>query len=147
MFADLKASKADRPLFTSRDVVVTVDAIHFGVSVVPLADVSSYRVDTKVEEGERLGNIIMVNLFVGATLAFLVGILATYLTSRFYLAVVLFGLLSASALDDLVRARGLKLYRLLLQRPKGEVLAYVTPDRHRIEAVTTALDRAFAVAP
>ena len=134
----------DRLFLKARDVCITAGSFQFGQGRVPLHDISAYRVDVKSEEGPRLGNIIMTNLFVAATMAFLIGILSEYLTSRFYLAVGLFGLLSAAAIDDLVRSRGLTLYRLLLQSPAGEKLAYITPDARQMQAVTAALDRVFA---
>ena len=134
----------DRLFLKARDVCITAAALQFGQGRVLLDDISAYRVDVKSEEGPRLGNIIMTNLFVAATMAFLIGILSEYLTSRFYLAVGLFGLLSAAAIDDLVRSRGLMLYRLLLQSPAGEKLAYITPDARQMQAVTAALDRVFA---
>ncbi len=128
-------------LLTIRDLRISATAICVGAARVPLTGMTSYRVDVKVEEGHRLGNIIVTNLYVAATLAFLIGILSEYLTSRFYLAVGLFGLLSFAAIDDLLRSRGLTLYRLLLQGPEGETLAYVTPDAGVMERATLALDQ------
>lgn len=139
------ASAVHETLFlNARDVRITAKFLQFGQGLVSLDTISAYRVDVKCEEGPRLGNIIMTNLFVAATLAFLIGIHTEYLTSRFYLAVGLFGLLSAAAIDDLVRSRGLTLYRLLLQSPTGEKLAYITPNASQMQAVTAALDRVFA---
>ena len=132
---------AEPALLKLRDISISAKAICVGAARVPLAGMASYRVDVKVEEGHRLGNIIMTNLYVAATLAFLIGILSEYLTTRFYLAVGLFGLLSFAALDDLLRSKGLTLYRLLLQGPSGETLAYVTADASVMERVAFALDR------
>lgn len=137
-----KADPGAQPaLLSVKELRISSDAIRVGASTVPLAGIISYRIDVKVEEAQRLGNIIMTNLYVGATLAFLVGILSDYLTSRFTLAVWLFGLLSAAAIDDLLRSKGLTLYRLLVQGPKGETLAYVTADAAMMERAALALDR------
>ena len=141
MSARTARSAAQTSLLAVKDLRITPDAIRVGASSVPLAGATSYRIDVKVEEAHRLGNIIMTNLYVAATCAFLIGILSEYLTSRFNLAVGLFGLLSVAAVDDLLRSKGLTLYRLLLQGPKGEILAYVTADAAMMEKAALALDR------
>jgi hypothetical protein len=128
-------------LLTLKDLSIFPRAICYGVNRVALDGMTSYRIDTKVEEAQRLGNIIMTNLYVGATLAFLVGILSEYLTSRFNLAVWLFGLLSVAAIDDLLRSKGQTRYRLLLQGPAGETLAFATADATMMERAALAMDR------
>jgi hypothetical protein len=137
----LQQPVAEPALLAIRELRIFSRAICVGNSEVPLAGMTAYRIDTRVEEAQRLGNIIMTNLYVGATLAFLIGILSEYLTSRFNLAVWLFGLLSAAAIDDLLRSKGLTLYRLLLQGPQGETLAFVTPDAAMMERAALAMDR------
>ena len=132
---------AEPSLLAIKDLRISPRAIRVGACEVPLAGMTSYRIDVKIEEAHRLGNIIMTNLYVAATLGFLIGILSEYLTSRFNLAVALFGLLSAAAIDDLLRSKGLTLYRMLLQGPKGETLAYVTADGAMMEKAALALDR------
>ncbi len=134
-------TSAQPHLLALKDLRISPQAICVGAAEVPLMGMTSYRIDVKVEEAHRLGNIIMTNLYVAATLAFLIGILSEYLTSRFNLAVGLFGLLSVAAIDDLLRSKGLTLYRLLLQGPQGETLAYVTADAAMMEKATLALDR------
>jgi Family of unknown function (DUF6232) len=140
-FVPKAAPSSDLALLTIRDLRISASTIAVGAKRVPLQGMVSYRVDVKVEEGHRLGNIVISNLYVAATLAFLIGILDEYLPTRFYLAVTLFGLLSCAAIDDLLRSKGLTLYRLLLQAPGGETLAFVTPDGAVMERVTVALDR------
>ncbi len=132
---------AEPALFALKELQIFPRAICVGAREVPLAGMTSYRIDTRVEEAQRLGNIIMTNLYVGATLAFLIGIMSEYLTSRFNLAVWLFGLLSVAAIDDLLRSKGLTLYRLLLQGPSGETLAFVTADAAMMERAALAMDR------
>lgn len=117
------------------------EGIAVGTVFVRLDGVTGYRVEERNEEGARLGNIIMVNLFVGAAVAFLLGILSDYLTTRFYLAVMLFGLLAFAALDDLLRSRSLVLWRLFLHGPNGETLVMVTPDERAVRTVAAELDR------
>jgi hypothetical protein len=131
----------DGSLLSVRDLKISARAISVGAAEVPLAGMTSYRIDVRVEEAHRLGNIIMTNLYVAATLGFLIGILSEYLTSRFNLAVWLFGMLSVAAIDDLLRSKGQTLYRLLLQGPKGEMLAYVTSDAVMMEKAAGAMDR------
>jgi hypothetical protein len=132
---------AEPILLAVKELRISPRSISVGVKNVPLVGMTSYRIDTRVEEAHRLGNIIMTNLYVGATLAFLIGILSEYLTSRFNLAVWLFGLLSVAAIDDLLRSKGQTLYRLLLQGPKGETLAFVTSDAAMMERAALTLDR------
>ena len=141
MSARIAKPTAEPSLLAVKDLRITPDAIRVGASSVALAGMTSYRIDVKVEEAQRLGNIIMTNLYIAATCAFLIGILSEYLTSRFNLAVGLFGLLSVAAIDDLLRSKGLTLYRMLLQGPKGETLAYVTADGAIMEKAAAAMDR------
>lgn len=121
-------------------IEVSTAALSVGAKSVPLAGATSYRIDIKFEEGHRLGNIIMSNLYVGATLIFLIGVLSEVLSTRFWLAVILFGMLSGTCIDDLLRSKGLKLYRLLVRRPDGETLAFVTSDAAVMEKVALAMD-------
>ena len=116
-------------------------ALQIGSVVVRLDGVTGYRIEEASEEGPRLGNMIMLNLFVGATVAFLLGILTDHLTSRFYLAVALFSLLSLAALDDVLRSRGLVLFKLFVLRAGAEKLDFVTPDVRLMRAVAAEFDR------
>jgi len=115
--------------------------VRVGTAQVALAGVTGYRIEDKVEEAPRLGNIIMLNLFVGLALGTLVGILSDQLSFRFYLAVVLFSLLAAAALDDLVRSCGLPRQRLFVVRGEAETLTFVTPDLRAMQRADATLAR------
>ena len=115
--------------------------IKVGTARLELGGVTSYRIEDRIEEGPRLGNVVMVNLFVGAMMAVLAGIFSEYLSPRFYLAVALFGLLAAAAIDDLIRSRGLSRQQLLVQRGDDESLVFVTPDPRAMRTAAAELDR------
>ena len=115
--------------------------LRLGANSIALDGVLGYRIEDLVEEGMRMGNIIMLNLFIGAVMALLVGIFAQYLVPRFYLAVGLFALLACAAADDLVRSRGLPRQRLYLLTQDGEKLVFVTPRPLAMQGVMRDLDR------
>ena len=115
--------------------------LQVGTATVSLRDVTGYRIEDRTEEGPRLGNLIMLNLFVGASLAVFAGIISDYLGARFYLALTLFVLLAVAALDDLVRSRGIARQRLFLTTARGETLAFVTPDALAMRLAAAQLDR------
>ena len=137
----LASATRSMPAATGHAEPKTACALRVGAVVIDLANARAYRADEGREEGPRLGNIIMLNLCGGVALLFLLGILSEQLSTKFYLAVALFVFLALAALDDVLRSRGLRLFRLYIVRDSGEKLALVTPDIAVLRAVAAELDR------
>jgi Family of unknown function (DUF6232) len=115
--------------------------LKFGRHVVPLDQVAEYApVHEKARDLDS--TLATMAVFLGAAAFFMVLVFEIGWRERFLVAALLFAVIAAAAIIDLLRSSQIHLYRLAITLADGETVELVTADREMLMGVLHVLDQA-----